>query len=299
MRVFDNASGDASCSIAQAHGVEVIRSPENIGFSSGHNRNLEGVDSEYFLLLNADVLLRPEFLQVLVEAMSNDNTLGMAGGKLYRMGEGRNLTPRDGRPILDSTGIYFTPSQRHFDRGNGEPDFGQYNKPQMVFGITGAALLCRREMLEDIRVNGEYLDSDFFIYREDADLAWRAQLRGWKALYQPAAEGIHARRVIPSNRKKLDPRINFHSLKNRYLMRTKNMDSAVRRKCFPYMWLRDLGILGYVVVEERSSFGAYREARRLRPKMRIKREIIQRRRKVAPASIARWFRFKPVAFDYR
>ena len=159
-------------------------------------------------------------------------------------------------------------------------------------------MLCRRLMLEDLRVNGECFDSDFFAYREDADLAWRAQLRGWKVLYQPAAEGTHSRRVIPSVRRKLDPIINFHSLKNRYLMRTKNMDSAVRRKCFPYMWLRDIGILGYVLCCERSSFGAYRELRRLRPKMRLKREIIQKRRKVHPASIASWFEFKPVAHDY-
>ena len=122
--------------------------------------------------------------------MSRDSEVGMAGGKLYRMGDEGTRILRQGKPVLDSTGIYFTPSQRHFDRGNGESDSGQYDRTQMVFGITGAALVCRRNTLEDLLVDGEFLDSDFFAYREDADLAWRAQLKGWKVLYEPAAEGL-------------------------------------------------------------------------------------------------------------
>jgi len=298
VRVFDNASDDSSCSIAGDHRVEVVSSPENIGFSEGHNKNLEGVEAEYVVLLNADTKLCPDFLEILVGAMSRDTTLGMAGGKLHRMGDGGIRVLRQGKPVLDSTGIYFTPSQRHFDRGNGESDSGQYDRPQLVFGITGAAVVCRRSMLADVCVDGEYLDSDFFAYREDADLAWRAQLRGWKVLYEPAAEGLHARRVLPSRRSNLDPLINFHSLKNRYLMRMKNIDGAVYRRCFPYMWLRDSGILAYVLLKERSSFGAYREVIRLRARTRVKREIIQRNRRATPKSIARWFSFKPIAFDY-
>lgn len=296
--VFDNASKDASSSIALQHGVSVIQSKENIGFSGGHNRNIQDCDAEYYLLLNSDVRLKPDFLEILITAMSRDRKIGMAGGKLSQMNLHGEQVMHLGRPVLDSTGIYFTPSQRHFDRGNGEPDAGQYDRSQLVFGISGAALLCRREMLEDLCIDGEYLDSDFFAYREDVDLAWRAQLRGWCALYEPAAEGLHVRKVVPSVRSELNPLINYHSLKNRYLLRIKNMDGAVRRKCFPYMWLRDLGILGYVLLRERSSLGAYSEVRRLLPRARRKREIIQRSRTVSPSSIANWFRFRPVAFDY-
>jgi GT2 family glycosyltransferase len=279
--------------------VELLRSSENLGFSKGHNRNLQDIDSDFFLLLNADVLLSPTFLEILKGAMSKDPKLGMAGGKLYRMGRDGAPNFREGHAILDSTGVYFTPSQRHLDRGSGELDVGQYDRPQLVFGITGAAMMCRRKMFEDLLVEGEFLDSDFFAYREDADLAWRAQLRGWKILYHPSAEGKHYRRVVPSNRRQLDPLINLHSLKNRYLLRAKNMDRAVRRKCFPYMWLRDLGILSYVLCCERTSLGAYRELKRILPRTKRKREIIQQNRTVHPDSIARWFEFQPVARDYR
>ena len=231
--------------------------------------------------------------------MAGVKRVGMAGGKLFRMdAEGRTVH-KGGYPVLDTTGIYFTPTQRHFDRGSQQPDRGQYDRRQLVFGISGAALLCTREMLEDIRYGNEYLDEDFFAYREDADLAWRAQLRGWRALYEPAARGLHVRRVLPSRRARLASHINCHSLKNRYLMRIKNLDSAVRRRCFPYMWIRDLGIVGYVLLRERSSLDAYRQVWRLRIRFRRKREWVQASRRVPADSVARWFSFRPVARDLR
>ena len=68
---------------------------------------------------------------------------------------------------------------------------GQYQQAELVFGATGAAALYRRAMLDDVRVAREYFDEDFFAYREDADLAWRAQLLGWRCLYVPAGPRAH------------------------------------------------------------------------------------------------------------
>ena len=90
--------------------------------------------------------------------------------------------------IIDSTGIYFTRNMRHLDRGAEEIDRGQYDRVQYVFGATGAAALFRRGFIEDVSVEGEFFDEDFFAFREDADLAWRAQLMGWKCLYVPSAD---------------------------------------------------------------------------------------------------------------
>ena len=78
-------------------------------------------------------------------------------------------------------------------------------------------------MIDDIAVDGEFFDSDFFVYREDADVAWRAQLMGWRCIYTPHARGYHVRKVLPGNRRALPPVINMHSVKNRFLMRMKNM----------------------------------------------------------------------------
>ena len=96
--------------------------------------------------------------------------------------------------IIDSTGIYFTPNMRHLDRGAEEVDRGQYDRPQYVFGATGAAAFFRRSFIDDVSVEGEFFDEEFFAFREDADLAWRAQVMGWKCLYVPTAVAWHVRR---------------------------------------------------------------------------------------------------------
>jgi GT2 family glycosyltransferase len=275
VKVFDNASEDRTREIARRFEVDLYESPTNKGYSHGHNQNLRGENFQAALMLNADVILEPDWLEVLVAALDEVEGAGMAGGKLYRMDQKGKQVFRREAPVLDSSGIFFTPSQRHFDRGSEEEDHGQYDRRQLVFGITGAALLCSQEMLEDLRLDQEYLDEDFFAYREDADLSWRAQLKGWKAVYEPQARAFHCRQVLPSRRRQLSALINYHSLKNRYLMRMKNLDPTLRWHCFPYMWLRDVGILAYVLCFEWSSLPAYREVWRLRHKFREKRRLMQ------------------------
>lgn len=297
IKIFDNDSRDGTVKLARRFSVQVEPCRQNLGYSGGHNRNLTGEDFEHALLLNADVVLREDYVERLLVLFEQEPRVGMAGGKLLRMGEDGQVLQAGGRPVVDSTGIYFTPEQRHLDRGSGKPDGGEWDRRQRVFGISGAALLVSRAMLEDVRYGEEYLDEDFFAYREDADLAWRARLRGWEAVYEPAALALHRRRVLPQRRRSLPPFINYHSLKNRYLMRRKCMDRAVLRKCFPYLWLRDLGILAYVLVRERSSLAAYREVWRLRHRFSEKRRHVQASRIVPPEEIARWFSFRPVAFD--
>ena len=297
IRVYDNASHDDSCRVALNHGARLHRSSQNRGFSHGHNFHLRQGGFDHVLILNPDVVLSKGYLKTLIDSMAGVKRVGMAGGKLYRMDAAGRTVHAGGYPVLDTTGIYFTPTQRHFDRGSQQPDRGQYDRRQLVFGISGAALLCTREMLEDVRYRDEYLDEDFFAYREDADLAWRAQLRGWRALYEPAAQGLHLRRVLPSRRARLASHINYHSLKNRYLMRIKNLDPAVRRRCLPYMWIRDLGIIAYVLLRERSSSGAFREVWRLRKRFLRKRKWVQVSRRVPADSVARWFSFRPIAQD--
>jgi len=295
--VFDNGSLDGCLQTARRYPVGVVASGENVGFSAAHNRNILADDSPYILVLNPDVILDRFFLENLLPVLEEVKGAGMAGGKLHRLNAAGTVETKDGCPIFDSTGIYFTPAQRHFDRGSEEPDCGQYEKRELLFGITGAALLCSRDMLEDIRDGDEIFDEDFFAYREDVDLAWRAQLRGWKAVYEPGARALHRRAVLPANRREIADLINFHSVKNRYLMRIKNMDPAVRRRCFPYMWLRDAGIRMYALLRERSSLPAFEEVRRLRPRFEKKRAFVQGRRKAAPDEIARWFAFRPVSYE--
>ncbi|MBM3790575.1 MAG: glycosyltransferase family 2 protein, partial [Acidobacteria bacterium] len=296
--LWDNASADESQAIASEYSdlIASLRlSSDNVGFCGAHNRLIRDSKADFVLVLNPDVALLPDFIAILVEALAGDPTAGSATGRLWRWPEGG---PESAAPlrVLDTTGIYFTPNQRHLDRGAGEPDRGQYQEREYVFGTSGAAGFYRRAMLEDIRAGAEYFDEAFFAYREDADLAWRAQWMGWRCLYVPEARGYHARRVLPERRASLPAAINMHSFKNRFLMRVKNMDLGTYLRFFPAITGRDLLALGYVLLRERSSLRGFALLRRELPRAWSVRRALRRHRRAAPEEIRRWFSYRPVSF---
>ena len=200
------------------------------------------------------------------------------------------------KPVVDSTGIYFNPMLRHLDRGSQEVDNGHYLQYEYVFGATAAAALYRRAMIEDISLDGEFFDSDFFVYREDADVAWRAQLMGWKCLYAPYARGYHVRKVLPGNRRALPPEINMHSVKNRFLMRIKNI--SPRPVLAQLVFHRDARPHGGDVLP---AVGAHFAEGVLVPghesghACMAKRRLIQANRRVDDKYMAGWFQYAPVS----
>jgi len=159
-----------------------------------------------------------------------------------------------------------------------------------VFGVSGAAALHRTAFLHDVAIDGEVLDEDFFAYREDADLAWRGRLFGWRALCDSRAIAYHVRRVTPEARKALPADINMHSVKNRFLLRLKNQGAYLALRNAPFELARDLIVLLAALTVERTSLPAFAWLWRHRARVLAKRRIIQQRRKVSDRELARWFR---------
>jgi GT2 family glycosyltransferase len=184
---------------------------------------------------------------------------------------------------------------RHLDRGSQEVDQGHYINFEYVFGATAAAALYRRSMIEDISIQGEFFDPDFFVYREDADVAWRGQLLGWRCLYTPLARGYHVRNVLPGNRRALPPEINMHSVKNRFLMRIKNMTPDLYRRNWISITGRDIVVLGACLLNERSSLKAFSYLVQNWRRVWAKRDEIMKRRKAKDDYISSWFSFQPVS----
>src|SRR5271165_7151748 len=199
--------------------------------------------------------------------------------------------------IIDSTGIYFTRNMRHLDRGAEEKDDGQYDRAQYVFGASGAAAMFRRNFIDDVSMEGEFFDEEFFAFREDGDLAWRAQVMGWKCLYTPVAVAWHVRRVTPERRRDLPLVINWHSVKNRFLMRGKNASGWLCwRLFFPVAW-RDLMTLGYALLRDGRMLSAVAYPLRAYGSIRRKRAIIQSRRRVSDHDLLWWFCNRPRAVE--
>ena len=120
---------------------------------------------------------RQDFVSQLVAAARRYPEAGAFCGKLLRWDAATGGSQSE---IIDSTGMYFTRNMRHLDRGAEEPDHGQYDRVQYVFGATGAAVMFRREFIEAVSVDGEFFDEEFFSFAKTPTLAWRAQLMGQK-----------------------------------------------------------------------------------------------------------------------
>jgi len=292
--VIDNASTDGTTDILEhfEDRCQIVYNQENAGFAAAQNQAIGLALGEWVLTLNPDVLLMNDFIEELVLAGQSDKKAGTVCGKLLALKANFEIPDK---PRVDSTGIYFTPMLRHLDRGSQEVDNGHYVDFEYVFGATAAAALYRRKMIEDISTNGEFFDEDFFVYREDADVAWRAQLLGWRCLYTPRARGYHVRSVLPGNRRALPPEINMHSVKNRFLMRIKNITPAVYwRNCLS-ITARDAVVVVACLLREHYSLKAFAYLWRNWRRFVEKRRLIMEKRRVSDAYIASWFSYEPTS----
>jgi GT2 family glycosyltransferase len=174
----DNGSSDGSVGFVQEHypRVRIVETGKNLGFAGGTNTGIRIAHGEFILTLNNGTKADPHFLEEIQKPFLQDAKTGMCGSKM--------LFP-DGR--INSTGICISRSGAAWDRGIYEPDTGQYENPEEIFGPCAGAALYRRSMLDEIGL----FDEDFFIYMEDVDLAFRARFAGWECRYIPTARVTH------------------------------------------------------------------------------------------------------------
>jgi GT2 family glycosyltransferase len=297
---IDNASSDESIALVEPHAKTLIRNDTNRGFSAAVNQGIAAANGSYVLLLNPDCFLRPEYIERLVAVLNASPEVGAATGLLMRA-RGAEIEPTG---EVDSCGIRMTRTGRHLDIQSAE---GRAQSAEAeaavtsalcplpsalreVFGVSGAAAMYSMAFLRDVAIDGEIFDEDFFAYREDADLAWRGRLFGWRAVFEPEAVAYHVRRVTPEARRALPADINMHSVKNRFLLRLKNEGIYLALRNAPFELSRDLIVLIAALTIERSSLPAFGWLWRNRARALAKRRIIQSRRKVSDRELARWFR---------
>lgn len=311
--VVDNASTDATIERLREHAgsapfpVELISLDENTGFAAGLNRALEtafgsgAMDDRappYVLSLNADAWVSPDFALHLIESLerftSSERPVGAVTGRLLRANDDRDPegTPQGVRSEnrrIDACGMALTRSWRHVDRGSDQIDRGQYPATERVFGGSGAATLFLSAALRDAAVAGRVLDDDFHSYREDAELCFRLRQRGWEVLYEPRALAVHGRVNLPRRRRQMSRDVNFHSLKNRYLLQLYHRGLADLPRTLLATSVRELGIVAYVLLREPSSLAAYAWLWRNRRRILARRRMIRSRLRVPPRTTARWF----------
>ena len=149
----------------------------------------------------------------------------------------------------------------------------------------------RMSFIRDVTIGGEFLDEDFFTFREDADVAWRGRLFGWRAIYVPEAVGAsRPHRDAGEAARAVRGRSTCTRVKNRFLLRLKNEGLYLALRNAPFELARDLVVIAAALTIERSSLPALAWLWKNRRRIMAKRRAIQSRRRVSDRELAGWFR---------
>ena len=285
--VIDNNSSDASVTLIEEHlpQARVSRQVRNLGFSRAHNLGIAWSRSPYVLVMNPDVVLTPTCLEQLVAALTSLADASSVGPKLLSW-HSETQTSAD---VIDSCGIIMKKNYRVFDRLQGQPDTDL--KQQQVFGISGSFVMYRRDALEEVkipRIEGgfEYFDEDFFMYKEDVDLAWRLDCAGWKQYLIPDALAYHQRTISVHTAswrgRKSRKAINWYSYRNHLLMVYKNHFWNLTLRHGVSIMMFELSKFFYLLALDRSSLAGIRDILRMLPRFKTKRAQVVKKIKISP-----------------
>ncbi len=211
--------------------IRLIRNKENLGFAEGNNvairKVIEAKTSDYILTLNNDITVESDFLAELIKAAQRHPE---AGSIQCKMVWARN------KSLIDNAGFKFLKPGLVFDRGGFEP-VENYDREEEVLGCCAGACLYKNESLEDIRIDDDYFDKDFFCSYEDMDLALRLQWMGWKSWYCPKAIVYHQKGAATGLGSSF---IIFHNRRNQIWMGIKNFPFCFLLKNLPGLLLSDI-----------------------------------------------------------
>jgi len=147
--------------------------------------------------------------------------------------------------------------------------------------------------LEDIAIDDEIFDETFFMHKEDVDVAWRAQWRGWTALHVPSARADHIRGFRPGQRRSISAALRFYAARNRYLLLLKNECWHTFLHDGAAIATYDMAILAYLLAFERSSLRALPAAFGLRHALHHKHAFIQRTKRIDWRDMLNALRLRP------
>ncbi len=274
--VVDNASTDESQALLSREypEVRVLALSRNLGLTGANNAGFRAARGEVLVSLNNDTEVDPHFVEALAGALRAHPEAGMAAAKMLLF---------DRRDTIHSAGDGYGLDGIPFNRGVWQRDEGQFDEPGWIFGGCGGAVAYRRSMLDDI---GPF-DETFFMYCEDVDLNWRAQLAGWRCWYTPEAVVYHKLSATGGG-----PIASYYTGRNTLWVIAKNYPGALLRRHWRH-------VAGAQVAVARDALHAWRgEAARARlrgqlaglagwPRLRRKRPGIRRVSDAAIESLLR------------
>ncbi len=183
----DNASTDDSVDFVknQFPQITVLRMRENKGYAGGYNEALALIEADYYVLLNSDVEVSPNWLMPMVNLAMRDASIGAIQPKI------KDFKRKEWFEYAGAAGGYIDWLGYPFCRGrlfdSVEQDVLQYDADEQIFWASGAALMVRSDVYHKL----EGLDDGFFAHMEEIDLCWRMQSRGYKVMFCHQSEVFH------------------------------------------------------------------------------------------------------------
>ncbi len=185
--VADNGSTDDSVEFLRTNypQIQLVINDKNYGFAEGYNKALAHVEADYYVILNSDVEVTPNWIEPVVELMESDENIAICQPKLLSHINRENFEYAGGAGgFIDRFGYPFCRG-RVFSTL--EKDEGQYDDVREVFWATGAAMFVKAPLFH--KLGG--FDGDFFAHMEEIDFCWRAKNSGYKVMYCPASKIYH------------------------------------------------------------------------------------------------------------
>lgn len=223
--VADNCSTDNSVAYLKSNfpDVKLIINTENGGFAKGYNDALKHVKSDYYILLNSDIEVTPNWITPCIELLEKDKTIAALQPKVLAY---HNKTHFE---HAGAAGGYLDHDFYPFCQGRifeeVEFDNGQYNRSHEVFWATGACLFIRAELYHSI--GG--LDDDFFAHMEEIDMCWRLKQQNHKIYYCADSTIYH---VGGGTLNYDNPKKTYLNFRNSLFMIAKNYDGNLFLKIF-------------------------------------------------------------------
>lgn len=239
--VGDNGSTDDSVAFVHENypTIEVVSLDKNYGFAEGYNRVIAQVEADYYILLNSDVEVTPDWIDPVIDLLESDPSIAAAQPKILSYHE-REYFEYAGAAggFIDAYGYPFCRGRIMETR---EKDLGQYDDACDIFWATGAAFFIRRQVWEEV---GGF-DGDFFAHMEEVDLCWRLKRQGYRIAYCPDSVVYH---VGGATLDKSNPQKTYLNFRNSLFMLQKNLPlGRAIWVIFVRFWLDFIALLFFVL----------------------------------------------------
>ena len=214
--IIDNASTDSSIVFLgeKYSDIKIIQNLDNQGFAGGYNSGLKEIDAEYYVLLNSDVEVTPNWVEPIIALMDGDKSIAACQPKI------KSYHQKTHFEYAGAAGGYIDWLGYPFCRGrvfdSYEEDLGQYDHTREIFWATGACMFVRAEVFWAL---GGF-DTQFFAHMEEIDLCWRMKNAEHRIFYCSDSTVFH---VGGGTLPKSNPRKTFLNYRNGLAMLYKNL----------------------------------------------------------------------------